>query len=518
MEATLFFVIAIAAAIFGLWRHQRRLTLLIEEDGSVAGGTEDAALRDRAFLRLCDEVAAQGKLARIKDPKGWVLQLFRKDFGDSGLIEVELQHADEVKGSDHRLRVRVSGLTPKRLHLQSRDAVAFEGVSQHRPRRAEEASMPKPDDIGDAAFDDALRLYDASAESLAALNAGARGLLVSLAGAADVHVRGGALSAKRRLSRIHGTAQDVLDFVEAVYGCARCLQADTSSQGLAAAWVATLRGDPCVEVRVRLLETLRAAAPHGQALQGACAALCEDPSEDMRVRVGAATLCGAQGWPLLEQTAANAEADEALRVSALRALWESLPDERAHPLMVALLNQLFDRAEGEPPQVRDLTLLDAAIDLLSERPCPGALGVLEVLLHIRRNTFKGADRALGAILSAISAQPEQGAVEAALLTLLHRLVDEPFSAVLRGLRERGGLATVLALKQMLRRDDIDDTERGLMQDVVGVIQAKLSDGQDTGGALSLFEGARADGALSLVAGADPSSSGALSLKGEDAAS
>jgi hypothetical protein len=90
------------------------------------------------------------------------------------------------------------------------------------------------------------------------------------------------------------------------------------------------------------------------------------------------------------------------------------------------------------------------------------------------------------------------------------------SAVLRGLRERGGLATVLALKKMLRRDDIDDTERGLMQDAVGVIQARLSDGQDTGGALSLFEGARADGALSLVAGADPSSSGALSLKGEDA--
>jgi hypothetical protein len=516
MEATLFFVIAIAAAIFGLWRHQRRLTSLIDEDTSVEGGTEDAALRDRAFLRLCDEVAAQGKLARINDPKGWVVQLFRKDLGGSGLIEVEIQHANEVKGSDHCLRVRVSGLTAQRLHIQSRDAVAFDGLSRDRQRREAQPWTTKPDEIGDDAFDAAFILYDASAESLASLNAGARGLLVSLTGAADVHVRGGALSAKRRLSRIQATAQDVLGFVEVVHGCALRLQADTSSQGLAAAWVATLRGDPCVEVRVRLLESLRAAAPHGQALQGACAALCEDPSEDMRVRVGAATLCEAQGWPLLEQAAASVEVEEGLRVRALRALWRSLPDERAHPLMVALLNQLFDRAEGEPPQVRDLTLLDAAIDLLSERPCPGALGALEVLLHVRRNTFKGADRALQAILSAISAQPEQEAVEAALLTLLPRLVDEPLSAVLRGLRERGGLATVLALKKMLRRDDIDDTERGLMQDAVGVIQARLSDGQDTGGALSLFEGARADGALSLVAGADPSSSGALSLKGEDA--
>ncbi|MCC6621936.1 MAG: HEAT repeat domain-containing protein [Deltaproteobacteria bacterium] len=239
-------------------------------------------------------------------------------------------------------------------------------------------------EVGDPAFDRALRVRGADADLLAVLDEGTRDAVRSAVGLGWTFDRG---TWKRKVS---GYATSELDsMIERAVSLGRRFAMPASERPARLRQRAT--SDPFPKIRRRALELL---VPHaaGGETRAALATAVDDP--DPGVRLVAALALGdvTRVAPLVQ------ERDDAVALAALAALAERFPD---HPASAAALDALRDAAPRRAWQVR-ARLLDALAQV--RRPWAEAHAI-EALGDEEDDVRLAAARALGQVGTIARAVP-----------------------------------------------------------------------------------------------------------------
>lgn len=270
--------------------------------------------------------------------------------------------------------------------------------------------------LGDAPFDDAIRIEGPMLVLLAALDVETRRTALREIVKHGFVVSDGKL---RWTMGVFTTGDELASTVRAGAALASMLAVD--QQRIAARLADNLLGEPVPEIRLRILQTLASRFPNRDETARAARQCAQD--SDVSVRIAAANLTrGAEAVAALAAVAKDPAASDESRAAALSGIVESL----SGPDLEGVLSVLFDSGSS--------TLAIAALRASLRR---GVTPPMERLLALADAVHPDARAAAAVALDARDPQ-----AEAKLLSMLENNEEPVIMAAITSLGRGGGLASV----------------------------------------------------------------------------